>query len=224
MSGVAEIQIVTVYDRSGRRGRVGGRAGLRWLSLVSLVVAGFWVFQLTPRSDTLFGHKIKIHSFHNVDWWIKNRVLASSIGQVSEMSKAQDNPLAVLGLAPGAKQTAKESKQDRERKARLMDEYASHMKVLGATRMVWVCIAWLAGLWLLVAAVLGLLGRRVSRKLHVQAAVAMLLSTCATVAGIYVAIHWGGMPGLPDEMFYAKIAFVQSAFAWVILLATRFIR
>jgi hypothetical protein len=60
-------------------------------------------------------------------------------------------------------------------------------------------------------------------RMQKQAAVLILLSTLASLAGIYVAIHLGNMPAISTQL-YAKVAAVQSAYAWFLLIAVRLVR
>jgi len=212
-----DLQIITIYAQGQSKG---ARSRFRALSLLSLLVAAVWLFQFCPRK--IPATDVRLHSITTADHWIVGKFLLSSFVQSSDMmAGAQQNPWVALGLAPPPPESAKPDPATQQEIAR---KYTRHMSVLWATYYIWKVIAVVAGGWLLLAAVVGLAGWRQSRRLHKQSACLMLVSTVVTVAGIFVAIRWGGMPEINDPTLYAKIAAVQSAYAWVLLVATRVMR
>ncbi len=73
--------------------------------------------------------------------------------------------------------------------------------------------------WLGMAGVLGLLFWNPVTLLR-QSAGLMIFSAITSVVAIESAIRWGGMPPDADWRLYAEIAGIQSAYAWILLLAT----
>ena len=202
MTATQQIQIITVYSAAKHGGR---RRGLRVLAAISLLAAGawFWVLQ------------------YKMDRWLKLRLQYAAL---AEMSRGVDEPdpnvWAQLGLAPPTKKSIISKQELRARAA----QGARHIAVLTADMYAWKGIALLAGGWLALASLLGCFGRRVARRMLRQSAWLIILSTVATIAGIEIAIRWGGMPDEANLNFYAKIAAVQSSYAWFLLVATRFVR
>jgi len=95
-------------------------------------------------------------------------------------------------------------------------EYAWLESIL--PRWVWPVMA---GLVLTCAVFVGLgLQRRRVGLLRVGG-VFVVLSACATVAALWTALRWGGLPSEGfDAMFYMKAFAMQSAFGWLLLLGT----
>lgn len=185
---------------------------MAWLSML---VAAIWLV------ETAYPRKV-LGQWNTADRWIKGKLMLAAMSQSTDALSAQEqNPWVALGLAPPPKAATLSTAEQR---AAAQQQYRRHMAVLFAGFYIWKGIAILAGAWLGLAALIGLTGRRLSVRLHRQAASLMILSTLATVAGIFVAIRWGGMPPVADAVLYAKIAAVQSSYAWFLLIAIRFVR
>jgi len=211
MTSDKQVQIITVYN-AGQS--AGSRLMLRLLAVLSLLVASVWLV------EALYPHKLFNHN--TVERWVKGKLLvAGAVGFTNTMEGAQQDPWVALGLQrpdlAGARPTA-------EQQAKLVQQNNAEIAVLTIDFYVWKIISAVAGGWLALAALLGIAGRRVSLRMHRQAAVLMILATLATIAAIEVAIRWGGMPAGGNLKLYAKIGAVQSAYAWFVLIATLFVR
>lgn len=212
MTGDA-IQIVTIYSAGGSPER---RRARRVLAMISMVVAIVWLM------ECLYPWRVMGHN--TLERWLKGRLLMSSASQSIDTMGSQDNPWVALGLSPAPKTPGVSLEEQRAR--RLIDEQALQRRVsiLWADFYIWKALTGLAGLWLAMAGLVGLTGRAASVKLHRQAAWLVILSAVVTVVGIELAIRYGGMPANASVPFYLKIAGVQSSYAWVLLVATRWMR
>lgn len=207
------IQIVTIYSAGGSPER---RRARRVLAMISLVVAVVWLVQC------LYPWRVMGHN--TLERWLKGRLLMSSASQSIDTMGGQEDPWVALGLAPAKKAPGVSVEQQREQRAAEEKALQGRMAVLWADFYIWKAITGLAGLWLAMAGLVGLTGRAASVKLHRQAAWWMILSAVVSVLGIEIAIRYGGMPANADSPFYLKIAGVQSSYAWVLLVATRWMR
>ncbi len=197
MTQAQQIEIVTIYNAAQT---TGARTRLRALALISLAVAGVWLSVL----------------HFEVDPWIGKVFVAAIFGDA--VSALPDAPDQTKKLTP-------QQRLQRQADAKANAERTMRRGVIRTVEMyVWLGIAYLAGGWLALAGLVGVLGRRVSLRMQRQAALLMILSTIASIAGIWVAIKWGGMPPHADLELYAKIGAVQSSYAWFLLVATRLVR
>ena len=211
MPSEQQVRIITIYTAGQSKT---ARRGIRLLACLSLLVAAVWLV------EAAYPKKI-LGRWNTVDRWIKGRLMLAALGQSTDaLGATQQDPWVALGLAPPQDAAPRSRPQDGEA---VQKAYTQHMGVLVADFYLWKGIAITAGAWLALAALFGLAGRRPAARMHRQAARLMILSTLATVVGIYVAFRWGGMPPLAATL-YAKIAAVQSAYAWFLLIAIRFIR
>lgn len=192
MAQAYQVDIVTIYNASQTSG---ARNRLRLLGVLSLAVAGVWLWT----------------SHQRVNPWLKQKLILAGFNEIG----------ALLFAAPPDQQMTKEE-VDALRKDASAGERRTAL--LAGVHYVWLGAAYLAGGWLALAGLAALAGRRVSRRLHGQAAVLMILSTLISIGGIWVAIRWGGMPPEADARFYAEIGAVQSSYAWFLLIATRLLR
>lgn len=216
MTSAQRIEIVTIYNVARTKG---GRTRVRALAALSLLVAAFWLYHTQGQLrlswlDGLAGGT----TVHN---WLGIRVGAAMISAGSVGMEGAASPWEALGLAPPASADRKPPDDDLKAK---VEQGQRQVVLLGIERQVWEWIVQIAGAWLAVAGLVGLTGWRVGLTMLRQAAYLMILSTIASVAGIYIAIRWGGMPPDADLPFYAKIAGVQSGYAWFLLIATRLFR
>jgi hypothetical protein len=93
-------------------------------------------------------------------------------------------------------------------------------RVTVATRLVWVAVMWLIGLWTAVAAIWGLRGKGAARWMMRVAGVLILLGTGATFAGIEILIRYGGFPPMP-AFTIALICSCQAVLGVLLLAVTR---
>jgi len=216
MASNQRIEIVTIYNVARTRG---GRKRVRALSALSLLVAAFWLYhtQGTVRLGLVDSFTGGTTAYN----WLGVRVGAAMISAGSVGMEATTNPWEAIGLVPPPK--AKRQPRDEQWQA-AVEESQQQAVILGIEREVWVWTARVAGSWLALAAIVGMTGRRAGLTMLRQAAYLMILSTIVSVAGIYVAIRWGGMPPDADLPLYLKIFGVQSAYAWFLLIATRLFR
>ena len=201
MTTAQKIQIVTVYN-AATSPRTKNR--IRRLSLVSLIVAVVWIWAVWFPVD----RKLK-----------RTWLLAGIAGATDTMGQPQPDIWVALGLQP----PPRAPNQTRQNEAETTSRIERQMAILTIELYTWKGVALLAGGWLTLAALVGLLGARTSLRMHRQAALLMILSTIASVSGIWIAIHWGGLPDV-NAPLYGKIAAVQSAYAWFLLIATRLLR
>lgn len=201
MTTAQKIQIVTVYNAATSPRT---KTRLRWLSLVSLIVAFVWIWAVWFPVD----RKLK-----------RTWLLAGIAGASDTMGQPQPDIWVALGLKP----PPIDPNQTPQDEAAITSRIERQMGILTVELYTWKGVALLAGGWLTLAALVGLLGARTSLRMHRQAALLIILSTVASVAGIWIAIHWGGLPDVGAPL-YVKIAAVQSAYAWFLLIATRFMR
>lgn len=207
------IRIITVYDAAHTpttRGRV------RCLSLVSLLVAALWLVEALHYPRVL-------NRWNTVNRLIHGRLL---MAEFSEGTNLVDTGAGDLSAAGGFSTTVSPPGSD-HRPPIDAESLLADLKRRQATRWItfyaWQAVAGVAGAWLTLAALVGLTGRILALRLHRQAALLMLLSTAATVAGLWVMERWAGMP-LTSWELAAKIGGAQSAYAWVVLLACRLLR
>ncbi len=212
MNTAKPIQVITIYSASrtpAARGRV------RLISLLSLLIAAVWLVEVA------YPKKI-LDRWNTVDRWAKGKLMLAAFSQSTDMMATQgDNPWVALGLAPPPKP---DQAAAIESQAAMAKQYTKHVAILTGTFYAWKGLACLAGGWLALAGLIGLTGRRPALRLLGQAGWLMLLSTLATVAAIFVAVRWAGMPPLADKMLYAKIAGVQGAYPVFLIIATRIMR
>ncbi len=173
----------------------GARFRLRLLALLSLLVAVAWLGTVHLR----------------VEPWLKQKLILAGLNEVG----------ALLLSAPADQQMTPEQRTELRAQAAASERRAA---ILAGSLYAWLGFAYLAGGWLALASLLGLLGRRVSVRMLRQAAVLIIFSTLLSIAGIWSAIKWGGMPPQADAQYYAKLGAIQSSYAWFLLLATRFVR
>jgi len=216
MTSAQRIEIVTIYNVART---TGGRTRVRALSALSLLVAALWLYQ--TQGDLRLAWLDGLAGGTTIHNWLGVRVGAAMISAGSIGMEATTNPWEAIGLVPPA--NADKQPRDEEWKAKV-EQGQKQAVLLGIEREVWIWVVRIAGAWLAVAGLVGLTGWRVGLTMLRQASYLMILSTIASVAGIYIAIHWGGMPPDADLVFYAKIAGVQSAYAWFLLIATRLFR
>ncbi len=191
------IEIITIYSASHTSG---ARTRRRLLGLLSLAVAGAWVWG----------------AHEKVDPWIEKKAMIGGIGEVASM----------LFTKP-VKNTALTPEQRTAQKEEFLAEAADSQRratVIGVTPYVWDGFAYVAGGWLGLAGLVGIIGLQSTRRMLRQAAFLMILSTVMSIAGIWSVIKWGGMPPSADLEFYAKVGGIQSSYAWFLLLATRTLR
>ena len=196
MSQTPQIEIVTIYNTASTSG---ARSRIRTLAIISVLAAGIWLWGVHYKADP----------------WIGKVLIASYIGNA--MSSLPSSPDQERKLTP--EQLKEQRLQAKADGAKLIRQGA----IRTAEMYIWLGIAYVAGGWLALAGLVGVLGGRVSLRMQRQAALLMILSTIASIAGIWVAIKWGGMPPLHLE-FYAKIGAVQSSYAWFLLIGTRLVR
>ncbi len=168
------------------------RNRLRALALITLAVAAAWLWGVNQKADP----------------WLKGKLILAGINEAG----------ALLFGAPADKAMTEAEK------AALLQQAAEGERraaILTAIHYVWLAAAYLTGAWLALAGLTGALNRRISLRLHGQAAKLILLSTIFSIAGIWAAIRFGGMPPQADVAMYAKIGAIQSSYAWIILIAAR---
>jgi hypothetical protein len=213
MASTQDLQIITIYTAGKSKG---SRNRVRILASLSLAVAAVWLIQVS--------YPKRVLGYNTVDRWVKGKLMLAALSQsTGAMGEAEPDLRALLKPPPTTPEAtdAEATPADQEAAAR---QYTQHMRVLVGGFYIWKAIAILAGGWLALAGLVGLTGHRVGVILQRQAAVLILLSTLATVVGILVAIKWGGMPRVNDVLIYVKIAAVQSAYAWILLIVTPFLR
>ncbi len=213
MESSQDLQIITIYTAGKSKS---ARNRIRILAILSLVVATVWLVAAA--------YPKRVYGYNTVDRWVKGKLMLAALSQsTGTMGEAEPDLRTLLKPPPTTPEATdpEAAPADREAAAR---KYTQHMRVLVGGFYVWKAIAILAGGWLALAGIVGLTGRRVGVVLHRQAAVLIMLSTLATVVGILVAIKWGGMPPVDDVLIYVKIAAVQSAYAWILLIVTPFLR
>jgi len=89
----------------------------------------------------------------------------------------------------------------------------------GVIAVSWTVAMILAGVFLLCAALSGLLGSHRARAWHRQVVYWTFLAAACTAGGIWALEKWGGFPPIPDPWILAKIGGVQSSYAIVIIVA-----
>jgi hypothetical protein len=201
MTTVQKIQIVTVYNAAQSKS---AQSRIRTLSVVSLIVAGVWFWATLMPINTFLTRSL---------------LLKAIAGATDTMGQPEPDVWVSLGLKPPPIDPSPP-----ETNAEAATRVERELSILTIEFYAWKALAILAGGWLALAALVGLLGARMSRRMHRQAAWLMFLSTIASVSGIWIAIQWGGMPAHADLPFYAKMAGIQSSYAWFLLIATRFLR
>jgi len=110
-------------------------------------------------------------------------------------------------------------KQARERNQEFSRRMGRLVKVQGAITIGWLVAMILAGVFLLCAAMAGLIGSERTRKWHRLAACWVLFATTCTIAGMWALTRWGGFPAIPDPWIVVKIGAVQSSYAIAIIVA-----
>ena len=198
MSQAPQIEIVTIYNAARTSG---ARSRIRALSLISLVVAGVWLWA--------------VH--FEVDPWLGEKLIVASLNEAFSLLPANASTAAKT-VTPAERAKLKSQLNDR------LKAGGRRQTILCVEMYVWLGIAYLAGGWLALSSVVGVVGRRVSLRMQRQAALLMILSTAASIAGIWVAIKWGGMPPHADLELYAKVGGAQSGYAWFLMIATRLVR
>ncbi len=212
MTATKQVQIITVYT-AGQS--AGSRRRLRVLAVLSLLVASVWLV------EAIYPKKV-FDRWNTVERWAKGKLMLAALSEsTNTMAGAQQDPWVALGLRPPK---SAGSRPTTEQQAAIVKQTNTRIGVLTVDFYIWKAISGLAGGWLALAALFGIAGRHVSLRMHRQAAVLMILATAATIGAIEVANRWGGMPAGADFKLYAKIAAVQSAYAWFVLIALPFAR
>jgi hypothetical protein len=200
----AQINIVTIY--SATAARRSGRAGVRILAILSLVFCAWWFNKLE----------------REINPWLGMTAGAALINEASTAaSQHETDPWAQLGLRPSSKPAPKVSREEQQQ---LDNESMQRSAVIGIGRMVWPWTARVAGGSVALAGLWGLLlGSPRSVKMHRLAAYLVIFSAILSLAGMWAAIRYGGMPEIAPK-FYVEIGLKQSAYGWFLLLVTRFLR
>lgn len=193
MSHAYPIEIITIYNAALTSS---AKARYRVLGLVSLIVAGLW----------LWAAGMQIHP------WLSEKIALAALNEVMAAGS--------LGPSSGQPPTASEIEALDVQLAQSKQRGA----VLAGTTAAWYVCTFGAGAWLALAAMTGIAGWRGSLRMQRQAAWLILLATLSTAGGIWAAIRWGGMPPHADARLYATIIAIQSAYAWVLFVATRLVR
>ncbi len=107
----------------------------------------------------------------------------------------------------------------RERQQEFQAYMERILTVQGAIAVSWVVVMILAGVFLLCAALSGLLGSHRARAWHRQVVYWSFLAAACTAGGIWALEKWGGFPPIPDPWILAKIGAVQSCYAIAIIVA-----
>lgn len=202
MSRAQPIEIITIYNVAQSQG---GQNRIRLLAVLSLAVAAVWLWATLGPIDTQLRR------------WL---LLAGISEATSTMPAANTNPWELLGLVP----PTDANPMSREEINAAIERSNRHLTVLAIEMYTWQAIAIAAGAWLALASLLGVAGRRVSLRMQRQAAVLMILSTVASLAGIWIAVQYGGMPSDGPPIGMPTIAAVQSSYAWFLIIATRLAR
>ena len=213
MASSQDLQIITVYAAGQTKG---ARSRIRVLAVLSLVVATVWLVQA--------GYPRRVLGYNTADRWLKSKLIAAGLSQSTDMMGDAEPDLRALLRVLQANPPSSDTMTDSAEQQAATQAFAQRMRVLLGSFYGWKAIAILAGSWLALAGLAGLTGRRVALTLHRQAAVLMIVSTIATVVGMYVAVRWGGMPPISDPLVYIKVAGVQSVYAWILLIVAPFVR
>ena len=83
----------------------------------------------------------------------------------------------------------------------------------------WLGLMYIVGALVFLGGAVGLAARPSARRWLLAAAIAILVGTLLTLAGVHVLIRWGGFPPTVKPLGYLVIATVQSFYGWVLLLA-----
>ncbi len=225
------IEIVTIYS-SPRARSTGTR--IRLLGVISLIIAASWIDTLDGSVNDYLGINISITKLLDIEefkasdseWqdvhdWLGVRIGIGLMGAGSA-AVGQNNDVAPLFGGPRPKPLTPE--QITKLKARHA-EMQKKIATLGIGKEVWTWANRLTGYLLALTGLLTLLtAARGTLKLHTLAGVLIILASLLTVAGIWAAINYGGMPADASLPFYVKIGCIQSAYGWVCLIAAKSLR
>ncbi len=226
------IEIVTVYS-SPRARSTGSR--IRLLGVISVIIAASWIDTLDGTIADTSGVNISITKLIGItefqsgsgEWqdvadWLGVRI---GMGSLSAATGTVGDNDAVAGLFGGApkrkKPTAKEIEEIKKQHALVKQKIAT----LNVGREVWVWSNRLTGYWLGLTGLLTLLfGSRGTLRMHSIAGGLIILASILTVAGIWAAINFGGMPADASLPLYVKIGVTQSLYGWICLVAAKSLR
>ncbi|GMU22825.1 MAG: hypothetical protein AMXMBFR13_29090 [Phycisphaerae bacterium] len=182
------------------------------MAFVTLLVAGLFVWGTHVALDGADWDESDAHQWVGVRSLNSARVLGAMMAPSSD--EPEEPSARPGGLLPFARPAWVQSPEQREAHERITRQVGS-VEVIA---IVWERIMWGTAGFLALMALLSWI-TRYGRLWHIVAAIAILLSTAATVVGLRMLIlpEYGGMPELPPRTYWA-LGIIQSMYGWILLV------